>query len=81
MIIFLFAALFFDASLIERLRGLGCIDKYLLSTIDPAFFFVYFLINLCLFMPFFRNFIYWIDKRRWKFSFLQAALDMSSALL
>jgi len=30
-------------------------------------------------MLFCRNFIYWIDKRRWKFSFLQSALDMSSA--
>ena len=30
-------------------------------------------------MLFYRNFIYWIDKRRWKFSFLQSALDMSSA--
>jgi hypothetical protein len=27
-------------------------------------------------MPFFRNFIYWIDKRRWKYAFLVMALAM-----
>lgn len=28
-------------------------------------------------MPFYRNFTYWIDKRRWKYAFLQASLDLS----
>jgi hypothetical protein len=28
-------------------------------------------------MPFFRNFLYWIDKRRWKYIFLLATLEMS----
>jgi hypothetical protein len=26
-------------------------------------------------MPFFRNFTYWIDKRRWKYVFLLNALE------
>lgn len=26
-------------------------------------------------MPFFRNFTYWIDKRRWKYYFLMVALE------
>jgi len=28
-------------------------------------------------MSFFRNFIYWIDKRRWKYIFLLATLELS----
>ncbi|MCF3108366.1 hypothetical protein LL912_06225 [Niabella sp. CC-SYL272] len=27
-------------------------------------------------MPYFRNFIYWKDKRRWKYYFLLATLAM-----
>lgn len=30
-------------------------------------------------MPFFRNFTYWIDKRRWKYIFLLATLELSSS--
>jgi hypothetical protein len=30
------------------------------------------------FMPFHRNFTYWIDKRRWKYCFLLSALAMDS---
>lgn len=30
------------------------------------------------FMPFFRNFTYWIDKRRWKYCFLLTSLAMDS---
>ena len=29
-------------------------------------------------MPFFRNFTYWIDKRKWKYVFLVASLELSS---
>ena len=29
-------------------------------------------------MPFFRNFTYWIDKRRWKYYFLLLALAADS---
>jgi hypothetical protein len=29
-------------------------------------------------MPFFRNFIYWIDKRRWKYVFLVMTLAMGA---
>lgn len=29
-------------------------------------------------MPFFRNFTYWIDKRKWKYVFLLASLELSS---
>jgi hypothetical protein len=28
-------------------------------------------------MPFFRNFTYWIDKRRWKYVFLLKTLELS----
>lgn len=28
-------------------------------------------------MPLFRNFTYWIDKRRWKYIFLLATLELS----
>lgn len=28
-------------------------------------------------MPFFRNFTYYIDKRRWKYIFLLATLELS----
>ena len=28
-------------------------------------------------MPFHRNFIYWIDKRKWKYVFLLATLELS----
>lgn len=28
-------------------------------------------------MPFHRNFIYYIDKRRWKYIFLLATLELS----
>jgi hypothetical protein len=28
-------------------------------------------------MPFFRNFTYWIDKRKWKYIFLLATLELS----
>ena len=28
-------------------------------------------------MPFHRNFIYWIDKRKWKYIFLLATLELS----
>lgn len=28
-------------------------------------------------MPFFRNFIYWIDKRRWKYVFLLTTLELA----
>jgi len=31
-------------------------------------------------MPFFRNFTYYIDKRRWKYCFLLAALAMDAGL-
>ena len=33
----------------------------------------------CLFlvMPFHRNFLYWIDKRKWKYIFLLATLELS----
>ncbi|MGN6420151.1 MAG: hypothetical protein ACTHMC_21770 [Pseudobacter sp.] len=27
-------------------------------------------------MPYFRNFTYWIDKRRWKYYFLMVSLEM-----
>jgi hypothetical protein len=30
-------------------------------------------------MPLFRNFTYWIDKRRWKYYFLMVSLEMDSA--
>ena len=29
-------------------------------------------------MPYFRNFIYWIDKRKWKYIFLLATLELST---
>lgn len=29
-------------------------------------------------MPFFRNFTYWIDKRRWKYYFLMVSLEPDS---
>lgn len=29
-------------------------------------------------MPLFRNFTYWIDKRRWKYYFLMVSLEMDS---
>jgi len=28
-------------------------------------------------MPFFRNFTYWIDKRRWKYVFLLTTLELA----
>lgn len=28
-------------------------------------------------MPFHRNFTYWIDKRRWKYYFLVASLELA----
>lgn len=28
-------------------------------------------------MPFHRNFTYWIDKRKWKYVFLLATLELS----
>jgi hypothetical protein len=28
-------------------------------------------------MPFHRNFLYWIDKRKWKYIFLLATLELS----
>lgn len=28
-------------------------------------------------MPFFRNFIYWVDKRKWKYVFLLTTLELS----
>jgi hypothetical protein len=28
-------------------------------------------------MPFHRNFIYWIDKRKWKYVFLLTTLELS----
>ncbi len=28
-------------------------------------------------MPYFRNFTYWIDKRKWKYYFLLASLAMT----
>ena len=28
-------------------------------------------------MPFHRNFIYWIDKRKWKYVFLLKMLELS----
>jgi hypothetical protein len=28
-------------------------------------------------MPYFRNFTYWIDKRKWKYIFLLNMLEMS----
>lgn len=31
-------------------------------------------------MPYFRNFIYHIDKRRWKYCFLLAALALASGI-
>lgn len=31
-------------------------------------------------MPFHRNFIYWIDKRRWKYYFLMVSLESSPEL-
>ncbi len=31
-------------------------------------------------MPLKRNFIYWIDKRRWKYIFLLASLDEAARL-
>lgn len=31
-------------------------------------------------MPFFRNFTYWIDKRRWKYVFLLKTLALSFKL-
>ncbi len=30
-------------------------------------------------MPFHRNFIYWIDKRVWKYYFLMLALQLGKA--
>lgn len=30
-------------------------------------------------MPLYRNFTYWIDKRRWKYVFLLATLELSLA--
>lgn len=36
----------------------------------------YFVISV---MPFHRNFTYWIDKRRWKYCFLLAALAMDKS--
>ena len=30
-----------------------------------------------LIMPFHRNFIYWIDKRKWKYVFLLTTLELS----
>jgi hypothetical protein len=30
-------------------------------------------------MPFHRNFIYWIDKRDWKYVFLLTTLELSVA--
>lgn len=32
-------------------------------------------------MPHYRNFLYWIDKRRWKYIFLLATLELSGKLL
>lgn len=29
-------------------------------------------------MPYFRNFTYWIDKRKWKYIFLLATLELST---
>lgn len=29
-------------------------------------------------MPLYRNFIYWLDKRNWKYYFLLAALAMAT---
>jgi hypothetical protein len=29
-------------------------------------------------MPFHRNFLYWIDKRKWKYIFLLATLELSN---
>ncbi len=28
-------------------------------------------------MPFYRNFTYWIDKRKWKYVFLLSTLELS----
>ena len=28
-------------------------------------------------MPYFRNFTYWIDKRKWKYIFLLATLELT----
>ena len=33
------------------------------------------------FMTYFRNFTYWIDKRRWKYCFLLSALGYGSCIL
>ncbi|WP_157558125.1 hypothetical protein [Niabella aurantiaca] len=30
------------------------------------------------FMPYYRNFTYWIDKRHWKYCFLLASLAMNA---
>jgi len=30
-------------------------------------------------MPFFRNFTYYIDKRKWKYIFLLASLELTPA--
>jgi hypothetical protein len=35
--------------------------------------------SLPLKMPFHRNFIYWIDKRKWKYVFLLTMLELSVA--